>query len=163
MMGVVSTERLALRWVGVGDFAALCEMWTDELVGQFMGDYGPRDEEAVRAWLTGFVDDGTHVQFSVTRRSDGEVVGWLGMGESKEPVADWSFGYAVRAAHRGQGYMTEALTAGLEYCRGELGVGSLWGECFVGNVASARVMTGAGMVEIEPVERSRRFRIPASA
>ena len=162
-MGLVRTERLELRWAEGGDFEALCEMWTDGLVAQYMGDYGPRDEDAVRAWLTGFVDDGTHVQFSLTRRSDGEVLGWLGMGESQEPVADWSFGYAVRAVHRGQGYATEALAAALEYCRGELGVASLWGECFVENLASARVMTGAGMVEIEPVERSRRFRFPAAS
>src|SRR4051812_37175545 len=114
----VVSERLVLRWPAATDFDALCELWTDELVGQFMGDFGPRDEAGVREWLAGIIADGgrdgSHVQFAVTRRTDGGVVGWLGAGASRGPVAEWNFGYALRAAYRGNGYATEALTATLE-------------------------------------------------
>jgi RimJ/RimL family protein N-acetyltransferase len=156
------TGRLVLRWPVVGDFGDLCELWTDERVGRFMGDYGPRDEGAVREWLMQHVEagggDGSHVQFVLTQQSDEAVVGWLGMGSSQDPLAEWNFGYAVRAGYRGRGYATEALRAGLEYCRGELGIGSVWGECFRDNAASARVMAGAGMVEVGPSkDGSRRF------
>jgi len=64
----------------------------------------------------------------------------------------------VRAGYRGRGYATEALKAGLDFCRQELGIRTIWGECYPENAASARVMADAGMVEIDPSEDgSRRF------
>ncbi|MET9311689.1 GNAT family N-acetyltransferase [Kribbella sp. NPDC003505] len=153
------TRRLALRWPIESDFQMLCELWTDSRLACFMDDYGPRDVPAVREWLdlhaNGSSQDGTHLQLILTRRSDANPVGWLGVGASDDPAADWSFGYAIHPAHRSHGYATEALAAALA----QLQVGTVWGECHPRNHASAHVMRSAGMQEITPTT-NRRFLHP---
>src|SRR5919197_1280323 len=128
----VITERLALRWPIESDFEPLCELWTDPRVARFMDDYGPRDRLAVREWLDTHLDgrsqDGTHLQFVIPRRADAAVLGWLGLGASQDPLADWSFGYAIHPSHRSNGYATEALQAALTHCHTELAINTLWGE-----------------------------------
>ncbi|MFF0341204.1 GNAT family N-acetyltransferase [Kribbella sp. NPDC004875] len=157
----VLTDRLALRWPVESDFDALCTLWTDPRVAQFMDDWGPRDIPGVRAWLNTHAnaasDNGTHLQLVITRRTDAEVVGWLGLGQSDNPIAAWSFGYAIHPTHRANGYATEALA----YCRHHLAVDSLWGECHAPNNASAHVMLTAGLRELpHPPKNTRRFQTP---
>ncbi|WP_328999444.1 GNAT family N-acetyltransferase [Kribbella sp. NBC_00709] len=157
----VLTDRLELRWPIESDYAALCTLWTDPRVARFMDDYGPRDPAAVRDWLDTHANnpgDGTHLQLIITRRSDAEVLGWLGLGASDDPLAAWSFGYAVLPSHRSYGYATEALKAALAHCHGDRDIPSLWGECHPTNAASAHVMQSAGMQETTPAPNtSRRF------
>lgn len=163
----VLTDRLELRWPVTSDYTALCALWTDPRVARFMDDYGPRDPAGVHDWLATHADnpgDGSHIQLIITRRTDAEVLGWLGLGASDQPTADWSFGYAVVPAHRARGYATEALRAALTYCHQERGINTLWGECYQANTASAHVMQTAGMQELPPTDASsRRFLFPPTA
>ncbi|WUJ69395.1 GNAT family N-acetyltransferase [Kribbella soli] len=149
----VLTNRLALRWPVESDYPALCTLWTDPRVARFMDDYGPRDREGVRDWVNTHADNpgnGTHAQLIITRRTDAEVLGWIGLGASDDPLADWSFGYAVLPAHRSHGYATEALKAALAYCHQDLAIPTLWGECHPTNTASAHVMHAAGLTQTTP-------------
>ena len=158
------TERLLLRWPIESDFTDLSTLWTDPRVAQFMDDYGPRDEPGVRQWLDthlgGGGQDPSPLQLMLTRRTDSAVVGWLGLGTSQDPLADWNFGYAVHPSHRANGYATEALKAALTYCHTSLSINTIWGECHQANKASAHVMTSAGMQETTPTPTSRRFLYP---
>ncbi|NIK59911.1 GNAT family N-acetyltransferase [Kribbella shirazensis] len=160
-MELITTRRLALRWPIESDFQSLCELWTDPRVARFMDDWGPRDEPSVREWLdlhtSGTNRDGTHLQLVITLRATATPVGWLGLGASQDPLADWSFGYAIHPDHRANGYATEALTAALDYCHTHLSIESAWGECNPANTASATVMTTAGLVEVTPSPTTRRF------
>ena len=93
--------------------------------------------------------------------SDAEVLGWVGLGTSQDPTADWSFGYAVLPTHRANGYATEALKAALTYCSKQPRSQTLWGECHRANNASAHVMLGAGMQELPHAPKgTSRFRFP---
>lgn len=93
------------------------------------------------------------------RRVDGAIVGWIGLGSDDRGVGDWDFGYITHPHHRGRGYATEALTAAIGYCLDTIGITAVWGQCDPANLASAAVMTRAGMLEIEATTRHRRFRI----
>lgn len=55
------------------------------------------------------------------------------------------FGYVLGRAHWGQGLMTEALRALLDWTDGEPEIFRAWAFCDVDNPASARVMEKAGM------------------
>ncbi|MGW7681806.1 GNAT family N-acetyltransferase [Kribbella sp. NPDC054772] len=161
----VLTDRLALRWPVESDFAALCTLWTDARVARFMDDWGPRDVPGVRAWLNTHAnaasDNGTHLQLIITRRTDAEFLGWLGLGQSNDPTADWSFGYAIHPTHRSNGYATEALKGALTYCHDHHSVATFWGECHAPNKASAHVMLTAGLKELpNPPKNTRRFQTP---
>jgi RimJ/RimL family protein N-acetyltransferase len=160
-MELITTSRLALRWPIESDFQTLCELWTDARVARFMDDFGPRNVPAVREWLdlhtSGTNRDGTHLQLILTLRTTATPVGWLGLGASEDPLAAWSFGYAIHPTHRSHGYATEALAAALTYCHTQLSVPSIWGECNPANTASAKVMTTAGLTEVTPSPTTRRF------
>ncbi|MGW6196452.1 GNAT family N-acetyltransferase [Kribbella sp. NPDC055110] len=153
------TRRLALRRPIESDFQTLCELWTDPRVARFMDDFGPRDEPGVREWLdlhtSGTNRDGTHLQLILTRRTDATPVGYLGLGASNDPTADWSFGYAIHPNHRTHGYATEALTAALTHLDM-----TVWGECHPTNNASAHVMQSAGMQELPPTTNRRFLHTP---
>lgn len=160
-MDLITTRRLALRWPIETDFEPLCELWTDRRVARFMDDWGPRDKPAVREWLdlhtSGTNRDGTHLQLVITLRANATPVGWLGLGTSPDPLADWSLGYAIHPTHRANGYATEALTAALTYCHTHLSIPTLWAECHPDNTASAHVLQSAGMTQVSTSPTTRRF------
>ncbi|WP_350276518.1 GNAT family N-acetyltransferase [Kribbella sp. HUAS MG21] len=160
-MELITTPRLVLRWPIESDFQTLCETWTDARVARFMDDFGPRDMPSVREWLdlhsSGTNRDGTHLQLIPTLRTTATPVGWLGLGASEDPLATWSFGYAIHPFHRSNCYATESLEAALEYCHTHLTIDSIWGECNPHNTASAKVMTNAGLTEVAPSPTTRRF------
>jgi ribosomal-protein-alanine N-acetyltransferase len=56
-----------------------------------------------------------------------------------------TFGYVLGRSHWGQGLMTEALRALLDWTDGEPEIFRAWAFCDVDNPASARVMEKAGM------------------
>jgi RimJ/RimL family protein N-acetyltransferase len=83
---------------------------------------------------------------AIVLRSTGEVIGWIGMGRSIDPGGgDLVVGYALARRWWGNGYMTEALVAVLDYGFTHLGAGSISAQCYAANAASARVMEKAGM------------------
>lgn len=141
-----------------------------------MGTYGPRTPGQVEAWLTDTIEH----ESKPPRRShncaievvrSGDVAGWIGVGRSRSSLAEHDFGYALAAAHRGFGYTRQALIAVLEFCFEYLHSTSVWGECQPANLASARVMAGAGMVLTQPsphgdlrfIAEARRWRPPSGA
>ena len=54
-------------------------------------------------------------------------------------------GYVLARPQWRRGYMTEALTAVIAHCLGDLGLDRVWGVADIDNHASCRVMERAGM------------------
>lgn len=151
----VTRGPVRIRDLVSGDLQAMIGTWTDPEVERFMGTYGPRTPEQVRTWLVDTIDHESRCPRSshncaIEVRGSGDVVGWIGVGRSRSPIAEYDFGYALAAAHRGFGYAREALIAVLDFCFQHLHSASVWGECQPANVPSARVMAGAGMIPIAP-------------
>lgn len=170
LMVYAESARLVLCHPRPDDLVPLTATWTDPAVARHMGDFGPRDRQAVRTWL-GEVSQAPEpqegdrpgsVQFTLVRQDTGDAVGWLGLGKSSEAVAQWDFGYAVHPDHRGHGLAGEALAAAIDMCRSMFGVATFWGECDADNPASAHTMLTAGLTEIPAgTDGSRRFSTPA--
>ncbi len=165
-MVVAVSERLVLRHPKTSDLQGLVATWTDPEVARRMGDFGPRDQRAVQAWLSHEArvpepqagDRPGAVQFTIVRRTDDAVLGWLGMGVSSDGLAAWSFGYALQPEARGRRYAGEALAASIESASKLFAVASFWGECDADNLASVRTMVAAGLSEVAPsADGSRRF------
>lgn len=137
------------------DLEGMIATWTDPQVARFMGTYGPRTSDQVQAWLADTIEHEsrsprTSHNCAIELTASRNVAGWIGVGRSRTPIGEHDFGYALAEAHRGFGYAREALIAVLQFCFQHLHSASVWGECQPANLASARVMAGAGMVQIEP-------------
>ncbi|GAA0396090.1 hypothetical protein GCM10010357_16470 [Streptomyces luteireticuli] len=96
--------------------------------------------------------------YEIRRRSDGLVIGSLGF--HRPPGADRTVtvGYGVVASARGRGYATEALRALLALAR-DRGITRVKGDADLGNVASQRVMTAAGMRAVGEDARVRYYEV----
>jgi RimJ/RimL family protein N-acetyltransferase len=94
--------------------------------------------------------------YEIRRRSDGYAIGGLGFHGPPDGNDDVTVGYSVIASEHGNGYATEALRGLLAHVRA-LGVRGVRGDTGLGNVASQRVMTAAGMRPVGEDERLRYY------
>jgi RimJ/RimL family protein N-acetyltransferase len=150
-MHTLETERLILRDFALTDWDTLNAMLSDSLVTQYM-HFATWDEEQRRNWLAQLAQEeqaSERVAYNraITLRSDGLLIGWLGIGNtihsSEKGVREC--GYALDHHFWGQGYMPEALKAVIAYEFTVLGMPRIIAECETVNTASARVMQKSGL------------------
>lgn len=144
-MARLETQRLILRDFEPGDWDAIHALVSDLEVGRFM-HFRTWGEDKAREWFAWCLENNKQsprdaYNWAIVVRATGDVIGWLGIGG----MAERSCGYALRPRSWGQGYMTEALRAVIDYEFRVLGARRVRATCEVANVASARVMEKAGM------------------
>lgn len=102
------TERLILRGWEQRDFAALVDFYANDPASIFVG--GPRRGRDVAMWFMARMGQWAlrgYGALAIEERASGAFAGWCGVNhypDMNEPHVQ----YALVAAHRGKGYMTEA-------------------------------------------------------
>jgi [ribosomal protein S5]-alanine N-acetyltransferase len=124
----------------------------DPAVTRFM-HFASWDEDKRYHWLTQMVEEASarHPNadnWAITLRSNGLLIGWLFIGNSREAAEAGTrgCGYALDQHFWGHGCMPEALRAAFTYEFMVLGTQRISAECRLANLASARVMQKSGMV-----------------
>ncbi|HLY03597.1 MAG TPA: GNAT family N-acetyltransferase [Candidatus Cybelea sp.] len=142
---VIRTARLELRPPVVDDAQALLDAYaSDPRVTKYM-DWRPvKHVSEIADRLAAFVAD----------TADGKCVGWVlreldetapcGRVDLRLSGQEGDVGYVLAASKWGQGLMTEALTAVLEFARGHLPLRRVCGTCDPENRASVRVFQKCG-------------------
>jgi RimJ/RimL family protein N-acetyltransferase len=153
-------DGVRVRYLEDRDLDVMIEMWTDADVATFHGDYGPRDPDAIRTWLGhchehNATPDGGRNCAIVDAATD-ETVGWIGFGGSDSRPGDIDVGYAVVPRHRGRGVASTALRIVVDHCFVVLGVASVYGECRKDNIASAKVLTRAGLHPVDSPDATQQ-------
>jgi ribosomal-protein-alanine N-acetyltransferase len=151
---MLETERLVLRDCVMTDWEALNAMLADPLVTRYM-HFAFWDEQQRRAWLEEIVQEAQDPQrhnynWALALRSDGLLIGWLGIGWAMHPAEPGTreCGYALAHRFWRQGYMPEALRAVIAYEFNVLGTLQIIATCQPQNPASARVMQKSGMTYV---------------
>jgi RimJ/RimL family protein N-acetyltransferase len=83
--------------------------------------------------------------YQVVRRADGQVIGDVGFMGPPDATGAVSIGCAITEDARGQGYGTEALSALLEWCRGQEGLTCVLADTTRSNLASQRLLERVGL------------------
>jgi ribosomal-protein-alanine N-acetyltransferase len=142
---VLKTPRLELRPPVVEDAQALLDAYaSDPRVTKYM-DWRPvQHVSEITERLAAFVAD----------TADGKCIGWVirkldetapcGRIDLRISGEEADVGYVLAASKWGQGIMTEALTAVLEFARKHLSLRRVSGTCDPENRASARVFQKCG-------------------
>ncbi len=144
---VLETERLVLRPPRMADAVTVFETYArDEEAVRYL-TFKPNQtleqtEEFMRARLRR-TQEGAAYTWAVTRRGDDTLVGMIELRAQEGFKAD--FGYVLARPFWGQGLMTEALRAVLDFAFSLPGIYRVWAVCDVENVGSARVMEKAGL------------------
>lgn len=146
----METERLLLRPWRESDAETLFKYASDPEVGPRAGWLPHQSiEESLEIIRTLF--NNNHV-WAIELKGLGNPIGCIGYyahGESNIDVGenDVEVGYWVARPYWNQGICTEALCLMIDYCFCEKGVQILWGDFFIDNPASGRVMEKCGFVD----------------
>lgn len=145
---ILETERLVLRKLDQGDFAALCRILKDD---ETMRAYeGPFDDVGVQVWLdrqcARYQDDGFGL-WAVTLKSSGQMIGQCGLTmQDCDGVPVVEVGYLFERAFWHQGFAAEAAVACRNYAFDALGVAEVFSLIRDTNAASQNVACRNGMV-----------------
>jgi RimJ/RimL family protein N-acetyltransferase len=144
----LESARLRLRHVGEDDAAFILALLNDPGWLRYIGDRGVRTlDDARRYILEGprrmYADHGFGL-FLVERKSDGASLGLCGLIR-RDTLPDVDIGFALAAAHRGEGYAYEAAAATLRYARQVHGLPRVVAIAMPDNVASTRLLERLGL------------------
>ena len=148
------THRLVLRRPEADDAGRILQAFgSDPEVTRFLTWRPHRsiaDAEAALAQRLQRLRDGSEYSWIVQRADHREAIGivsaWLGGGGAE-------LGFVLARAHWRLGLMTEAVLAVTDWAFAEGGVTRVWATCDVENLASARVLEKAGLIERGVFER----------
>jgi RimJ/RimL family protein N-acetyltransferase len=142
----LKTERLRLRKVKLADAEAIFREYAqDPDVTRYVSWRAHRNldetRDYVRACLLAW-DTGKAFNWVIEEREENQL---MGMTVARVNAEKWELGFVLAQRYWGQGFMTEAIRAVINWalCRG--GIFRVWAVCDVDNLASARVMEKAGM------------------
>ncbi|MEU8384217.1 GNAT family N-acetyltransferase [Streptosporangium sp. NPDC048865] len=155
---ILTTGRLTLRPVETGDAEALCAHWDDPRVRRHLFDNAPVLPELVTRLVEDsrrdFAERGYGLWALVP---DSAVAGVCGLRGT--PDGEVELLYSLSPDRWGEGLVTEAATAVLEYAFTTLSLPRVIAEVDEGNAASVRVALRLGMTR-EPVPRDSMTREP---
>ncbi|MGD8840071.1 MAG: GNAT family N-acetyltransferase [Gammaproteobacteria bacterium] len=121
----ISTSRLQLRWLEIGDAAFIFRLLTDADWLRFIGDRGVADLDGARRYLeTGPLEMYRERGFGLNRvafKADDTPIGICGILQ-RDNLADVDLGFAFLPEFRGRGYALEAASAVLDHARETLGI-----------------------------------------
>ncbi|MGH7776086.1 MAG: GNAT family N-acetyltransferase [Candidatus Dormibacterales bacterium] len=162
MPNEISTPRLRLRLVSPEEAADLLLGRQDPELPWAEGYplEGTRDAARGLIFAAGAGEPGGFGMYQVIRLEDGHVVGDIGFHGPPARDGSVTVGYGIAASARRQGYATEALRAIIDWALVQAGVFRVKADTTHENLASRRVLEGAGMVLVGRDRRLRYYAIP---
>lgn len=143
---ILKTERLRLRKVKPADAEAIFREYAqDPEVTKYVSWQAHQNldetRDYVRACLLAW-DTGKAFNWVIENREENQPMGMIIARVNPEK---WELGFVLGRRYWGQGYMTEALKAVIDWAQRRGGIYRVWAVCDIDNLASARVMEKAGM------------------
>lgn len=151
-MPLLVTKRLTLREVRPhDDLAALHELFADPEVARFT-DTGPFTTMAeavdVMAWITEIFNERRGMRWAITSRTSPDaLIGTCGYNRWDRSSNSADIGYDLMRRFWGDGLMTEALQAIIEFGFQQMGLNRIEADVTVGNDRSARLLEKLGFCE----------------
>ncbi|MBU0455263.1 MAG: GNAT family N-acetyltransferase [Pseudomonadota bacterium] len=144
----IETERLLLRMPQRIDIQEVVEKINDKEIAENTSTIPyPYDASDAEIWLEKskkLYEAGEGVNFVITLKNSGEIVGGTGLKIEKEHQHA-ELGYWIAKAYRGQGICTEAAKGLIQYGFKELKLHRIIAQHFSRNPGSGRVMLKIGM------------------
>lgn len=145
----LSTSRLILRELTEADWPALHAVESLPEVARYQS-FEPRTPEESQAYvlegLAGAAEEPRLTyDLALALAGDGRLIGRVGLGMTDPDLREAVIWYTLHPDHWGQGYVTEAARALVDYGFRELGLHRIWADCEPRNTGSWRVLEKIGM------------------
>lgn len=143
------TRRLLLREVTLDDVPRWLELFSDPVVVAMTSFPPPAGLEGARAELTEFAitpfREQRGLRWGIVLEGEAQLCGTLGLyGWIRERGWHAEIGYELLPAYRRQGFMTEAMTAVLDYAFGTMGLNRIAAKTDPRNEASRHLLGRLG-------------------
>lgn len=155
----LETSRLLLRRMRLDDAEDLFAYASDPAVTRTMTWDTHLSIDDSRAFLAGVVEGyerGDHAGWGIEHRDSGKFIGTIGFIEIRQGGYVGEVGYVLNRHYWGQGLMTEALKAVIDFGFRHMELRRIEAAARVTNVGSYRVMEKAGM-QFEGIMRDARY------
>lgn len=149
-MPVLETERLRLRKLTMRDAQDIYDYGRDPLVAKYVLWEAYRNVGEARAYLRYMLRKYRNTEpasWGIELKSSGKIIGTIGYMWIQSDNAAAEVGYSLARAHWGQGIMTEALQAVIDYAFTSLRLNRVEAIHEPENPASGAVMRKCGMTE----------------
>ena len=141
------TERLVLRRFRSDDAEVLRSYRSEPTVARYQSWSAPLSEADVARLVEEFAAGDPRrpgwFQYAITLRSDGRLIGDLGV-RLHDNLRQAELGFTLAPAHQGQGYATEAVTAVVDHLFTQRQLHRISAECDARNSASAALLQRVG-------------------
>jgi len=135
----LEAPRLRLRWLTTGDIDGLFDVFSDETMMRYWSSAPMRERAEAEALLTKIqrhFAEKSGFQWGVERKDDGRLLGTCTIFNVHAANRRGELGYALGSAYWRRGYMSEALTALLDYAFGPMQLRRLEADVDPRNAAS---------------------------
>ena len=147
-MPSITTERLVLRRMAVGDCYDMYEYASNAEVTRFLTWSPHPDLEYTKEYLQYIVNHyklGDFYDWAVVLKQENKMIGTCGFTRFHMQHDCGEIGYVINPSYRGQGLACEAVWAVMAFGFERLGLHRIEAKYIDGNEASRRVMEKAGM------------------
>ena len=147
----LETKRLVLRTFQEGDTLDVYNGWeSDPEVARYMCWSSHSDIEKTKSWIDfeiGQVDKKDWYRWAITGKDTGELMGTCLIYYDSETLA-YEVSYNLSRKYWGYGYITEAMTAAIQFAKEELKITELKGSHAKVNTASENVLKKLGFTYV---------------
>jgi ribosomal-protein-alanine N-acetyltransferase len=148
---LLETERLLLRTFDESDTMDVFNGWeSDPEVARYMCWSSHNDLEITKSWIVfeiGQIEKDDWYRWAITKKDTGELLGTCLIYYDNETEA-YEVSYNLCRKYWGYGYITEALSAAIQFAKEELKITVLKGSHAKVNVASEKVLQKLGFTYV---------------
>jgi len=155
----IETERLLLRKITLNDASDMFEYASNPEVSEYTmwsTHVSIEDTKYFLKSLTKMYKKRELVDWGIVHKAEKKFIGTCGFVEWSMTHSRAEIGYALSGRYWGEGYMSEAVNAIIEFGFREMLLNRIAARCEVNNIASARVMEKVGM-QLEGILRQQLF------
>lgn len=152
----IETERIILRKIKISDAEDMFYNWANDCEVTKYVTWTPHEsvedtEGVIDFWLID-IDDIDVYRWCIVWKENAQVIGTIDVVNLSEKLETAEIGYCLSRRYWGQGVMTEALQAVIDYLFSRVGLNRIIARHNTYNPASGRVMEKSGMI-FEGVQR----------
>lgn len=146
---ILTTDRLIVRELCTGDIDALCRIYKDPEIGEFL-DVIMTDPELEKEKLSAYISNVYHFYdfglWGVFRKEDGQLIGRCGV-EFKiiDNNEEYELGFLIGKQYQKQGYAAECVEAVIKYCFEKFYFPRILAVVDKNNIPSIHLVTRLGM------------------
>ncbi|MBE6314133.1 MAG: GNAT family N-acetyltransferase [Bacteroidales bacterium] len=143
----IKTDRLMIRPYKLSDLYDLHRVCSNERIG-LTGGWKPHGSLEESEWILRNYFMAKENRWAIVLRTNDEFIGSIGFSEDEKRTNPnvKSLGYWMAEEHWGNGYMSEAVVAVVNYAFRKLGFEIITADCYPHNPASRRVLEKSGFI-----------------